>query len=839
MSLTTSVTWGATVQRDSQTRLRLGYLFSQSPATITSSTGQVTVTAKIYAQTWNRMWDYMAPLSWSGSYGTGSATIRFETSNDNNSWADNNIVLLKTLTRTVTASEASTIKTSISASFRLASSISSSAKVSGSWTTAKKPIAIYTPYAPTAVTWETLTSTGKGTARITPNTSSARPYRETFFQLWDGSILQTDDGAAGALTQIGYDYFKPNRIYRWAVAGYNSAGTSAWTYSPWAYTVPAPPTSVKVKANPDNSVTLTWAKPAGAPTHSAYKPSYRIVWRQDSGAWLYDQSVYTTALTWTHTGLNPEIEYEYAIQTAGNVGTTYELQSEWTGHTKVRLSSPPLTPKVIGPTEGQPSSTQVSLHFEHNPQDGSEQTGYELEWWTDKDTTVRRVVQTASAWNKVVITTPAGDDRVRWRVRTKGIHPDFSPWTSTQMFGVSVRPTVTMLTAPGPHWGTSPDLRAAWLYTDSTGTAATKYEVRTTDVSGKVLQEYAGMTSTPSGSTAWSGSVPDIEDGQTLTVAVRVADSYGVFSEWATATVTADYAEPPVPLVTATFDEATGTALVTVTPGEGEPTSDLLELFRYAGNGLWERSAQGPGTGFTWTDPNPLYGDGTHNLYAARASTWYPSYTLSEVTLLRVVPEGCDEWFWLSSVKYPERRARFRGNPAVTDTAGVQGESVHHYGDRFPTAYTTLLTDRKLSVSGRLDREATRWQDWLDLAMTEGTFVYRDPAGRCLHVRLEPMSVDMSVSGYEPISFSLDVVRGEDPDVIGLEVPSNVLTETSASLYAIEEGTGQTLTEDGGNLYVLNSRPDARMSLIEEGHNLYLLVDWDNPTVEWCRASDS
>lgn len=843
MSLTTQVKWGSTVQRDQHTRLRLGYIFSQSPATVTSSTGQVTVTAKLYAQTWNRMWDYQAPLSWSGSFGSGSTTVRFETFNTNLGWADSNIVLLRTFTRKVTASEANAIKTTLSASFRLAPTISSSATVSGTWTTAQKPVSIFPPEPivdPVTVT--SLTADGTcvlSWTRVSPNDSS-KPYVNIDIQMWTPST-----GTYNALGTTGNTYtytiqrMVDFNLYRFRVRPRNSAGAaSAWAYSPFVYTEPDAPRNVKLKADSNGTVTVTWDAPAKVPDTSYYSPKYEVVRRANRGDWEYASSVEVSARSWTHTGVDPAVEYQYAVRTVGRTSPDVALYSPFVQSTYLRLSAPPLVPIILGPNEGQRFGEDFSLWWEHNPQDGSDQTGYELEWWTDKDTTVRKVTQTASGWNKVVIRPPQDNDFVRWRVRTKGVHPSFSPWSPVQNFGVSSPPTVSMVTTPGPYWGTSPELRATWVYTDPAGNSATKYEVRTTDASGKVVREYAGTTNVASGGTAWSGSVPRIEDGQKLTVSVRVADSYGVFSDWAKATVTADYAEPPQPSISAVFNEDTGTATLTVSIADGEPAADVIEVFRYLGGGLWERKTQGPGTGFIWEDPDPLYGDGTHNLYVARAATTYPSYTMSEVTMLRFVPEGCEEWFWLSSNRYPERRARFRGNASVDESAGSIKASVHHYGDRFPTSYTTLMNERTLSISGMLDRRATRWQDWVDLGMTEGTFTYRDPFGRRLNVQLAPVNIGSAVQGYENVSFNLEVVEGPLDVAVGLEVPSNVLTETTSNLYSISEGTGQTLDPDGVGLYELNSRPDARMSLVEDGHNLYMLVNWDYPTVEWC-ARDS
>ena len=857
MSLTTQVKWGSTVQRDQHTRLRLGYIFSQSPSTVTSSTGQVTVTAKLYAQTWNRMWDYQAPLSWSGSFGSGSTTVRFETFNTNLGWADSNIVLLRTFTRKVTASEANAIKTTLSASFRLAPTISSSATVSGTWTTAQKPTSIEPPY---PIISANLTSFNGNTQDITINltrdrqNSSTNPYAGIIVQWWtpDGDYGVTLPNGRKAQSDIGNTYEHRdtllilNSVFRYRFRPYNSAGSASWTYSPFIYTRMDPPTSAKVVRNAGGGTRVTWARNAKWPTDSLYKPSFRVVWQElPAGSstwsgWKYDEQVTIPPNTysWVHSTQEPGVTYRYAVQAMGvhpeGVDNAY---SDYAHTNTIALDAPPLTPNILGPNEGQRFGRDVTLSWEHNPQDGSTQSAYELEWWTDKEQSVRTVAQTSGA-ESVTIRPPQDNDFVRWRVRTKGVHPDFSPWTSVQAVGVSSPPTVSLVTTPGPYWGTSPELRATWVYTDPSGHSATKYEVRTTDASGKVVREYAGTTSVTSGGTAWSGSVPRIEDGQKLTVSVRVADSYGVFSDWAKASVTGDWAEPPQPSISAVFNEDTGTATLTVSIADGEPAADVIEVFRYLGKGLWERKTQGPGNGFVWEDMDPLFGDGTHNLYAARAATAYPSYTLSEVTMLRFVPEGCEEWFWLSSNRYPERRARFRGNASVDESAGSVKASVHHYGDRFPTSYTTLMNERKLSVAGMLDRRATRWQDWVDLGMTEGTFTFRDPFGRRLNVQLDPVNIGSAVQGYENVSFSLEVVEGPLDVAVGLEVPSNVLTEDTARMYAIGQGTGQTLEPDGVGLYELKVRDDARMSLLQDGHNLYMLVDWDNPTVEWC-ARDS
>ena len=72
--LSDSIRWGSPISKDTYTQYRIGHRFTQSPATVTSSTGLVTVTVEIFVWTKNRIWDTMAKLYWSGSFGSGSAS---------------------------------------------------------------------------------------------------------------------------------------------------------------------------------------------------------------------------------------------------------------------------------------------------------------------------------------------------------------------------------------------------------------------------------------------------------------------------------------------------------------------------------------------------------------------------------------------------------------------------------------------------------------------------------------------------------------------------------------------------------------------------------------------
>ena len=855
--LSDSIRWGSPISKDTYTQYRIGHRFTQSPTTVTSSTGLVTVTVEIFVWTKNRIWDTMAKLNWSGSFGSGSASgVTFSTStNSASGWAQENIVKLKTLTRKVTASESSAIKSTIKASMSNVGAVPGTASTSGTWTTAQKPSTIEPPY---PITKATLTSFNRDTQDITINLSRDRqnsvtnPYAGIIVQWWtpDGDYGVTLPNGRKAQADIGNTYMHQdtllifNSLFRYRFRPYNSAGSAAsWTYSEFIYTRMDPPTSAKVVRNTGGGTKVTWARNAKWPTSTYYKPSFEVVWRElpagssTWGGWKYDQSVLVSPGTysWVHGSQEAGVTYQYAVRAVGeHPGGVTNATSDYAHTNTIALDAPPLTPNVLGPSEGQRFGRDVTLSWEHNPQDGSSQERFELEWWTDKDTTVRSVAQATGA-ESATIRPPQDNDQVRWRVRTKGVHPDFSPWSPVQSFGVSAPPSVVLSTRPTMYWGLSPELRATWTYTDPAGQAATKYEVRTTDAAGKVLREYAGETSVASGGTAWSGSVPRLENGETLKVSVRVADAYGVFSDWATASVTGAWANPVTPALSVTWNEKDGTAAVRVQlPSATETDAPLgvIELFRYDGDGAWARVYVGlPDEAgvLEWVDPAPVYGAGTHNLYVARAVSPYPTSATSEIYLLRVNPERCAQWFWISSNAVPGLRVRLRGNPSVKDTAGRERALRTFWGDAYPTEFSGVSTPRAIDFSGELDPAASTWEEWLAVAQAEGSFIYRDPWGRRLNVSMEPVTVQSGVHRYEDVSVKLTVVRGPSIERVQDLVGANSLIESGQNVYRLMAAAETQVEPAGTNVYRLAPADGSRISLFEVGENIYALVDWDKP----------
>lgn len=820
---------------------RAGIRFSQSPSRVTSSTGLVTVTAQLLWRSHDmRVQDPKVKISWSGSFGSGSQDISLNYYPSTYiPWNQSTPVVVKTLTRRVTASEARAITSSLSFSLSGINNAYGTSRVSSSWTTDRKPVTTETPRTPSNVS---ASNRSGGGIRVTwtRNASASAPYRSQYLHRWDA--------VTGAYEQVANlsstaTYFDDNTTttgnrYRYRVYAKNEAGNSGYGYSEYIYTAPYPPRNVEASKSGSNIV-VTWDRPEVYPP-SQYSPTYYLVWTKDGGSWQYDEGTYTDpgVTRWVHEDPDPTATYRYAVRTKGpNVGTgdsgsVYAYSHE--AGDGIKLNAPPRAPIDLVPTEGVVAGESVTIGWRHRPQDGSAQQSAEVRYrasgsssWTTKTVT--------GSGRTLDVGTLDPETTYEYEVRTKGEHPDWSPWASSS-FGVSQRPTVTINETERETWGTSNRLYPAWTYTDPSGDSSTLYDsVLTNLTTGEVLDKRDAVTlRVPSG--RYLNLAYTLQDGHTYEFRVRMADSWGVYSPWASATVTVDYATPAPPVITVSdFDHDTGTMDITVTAPRGTtPEAETLELYRYVSGGLWELVASGAAPTLRWTDPSPNYGVGTHNLYVARAVSAYPSSALSDVVLAHAYPEGCEEWLWLSSDTDPDVRVRLRGNPAVTSSRGRVKTLERHYGRTHPVEYGTTMIDHSLSVKGELDRYgSSTWRDWESVVEHVGTLVYRDPWGRREYVSLDSTQVDHGLPGFEGLSFPLTVIGDPRAGELTELYPGQALVEGGPGLYALIEGEGIDLTETGVNLYRIDPASGDRVSLVESpaGSNLYTLVRWDFPEV--------
>lgn len=240
---------------------------------------------------------------------------------------------------------------------------------------------------------------------------------------------------------------------------------TAYTYSPTVYTTPPAPTGATATATTSgDSVTVRWKNTVPHDWFTVF------VERQiGNGSW----TTITGALwnTSTYVDNSPGIgKNRYRVR-----ANTDGMWSSYAYTAYVDTNTPPLAPALRNPSNGASVDFDTPFTFEwvHNPgPDGADQTQFRLRYTTDGSTwsTVGPYTQTEAAWSPLVYPAFHGNGfTYTWQVSTKGIHPDWSPWSSSFVVtstadssaappGGTTAVELRMLTPEGdwgpmlPHW---------------------------------------------------------------------------------------------------------------------------------------------------------------------------------------------------------------------------------------------------------------------------------------------------------------------------------------------------------------------------------------------------
>lgn len=325
----------------------------------------------------------------------------------------------------------------------------------------------------------------------------------------------------------------PNRKYEYRVAGRAASGQSGWSGVATVYTTPAAPTGVSAARSGDDIVVSASAVPP-------YASSFDV---EDAG------SVIATAVTmpFTHVDPNPATPHTYRVR--GRVGS---LLGAWSAASNtVQLIAPPNAPTGLAPNGAvRASDDDVVFSWVHNPVDSSAQSAYELQYrapggsWTPLS---------GSTSSTVPVSLPVGD--VEWQVRTKGAHPDWSPWSATAVFSVIDRPGVAV-TQPGDVWDAS-TLTVEWSWLQAQGRPQSGWQVELVR-DGDVIEARSG-----SGPGASVTLTTRLTEGD-WTVRARAATG-DVWSVWAEQAFTVAFEPPAEPILSGVWDESQGGVSLQVT----------------------------------------------------------------------------------------------------------------------------------------------------------------------------------------------------------------------------------------------------------------------------------
>ena len=250
-----AISWGSYVNNSTGNGMRVGIEFTQSPASVGSGTSSVTVTARVYVETRAAVVDSTNTLSWSGSFGSGSANVAI------NHGSGGGQTLVRTMSRTVSTSYSGAVSSSLSASITGINAIPGTASESAAHSTARRPYK-----APSAPSGVSLSLSGDhGIVRWTRRPSTAAPYEsiELNYSADGGASWNPSVTLSGTATSHTTGTFGRNQTFQYRARARNSAGVSAWAYSNKVTTPPNPPaapSNAVVTRTNDSRHVITWTR---------------------------------------------------------------------------------------------------------------------------------------------------------------------------------------------------------------------------------------------------------------------------------------------------------------------------------------------------------------------------------------------------------------------------------------------------------------------------------------------------------------------------------------------------------------------------------------------------
>lgn len=348
------------------------------------------------------------------------------------------------------------------------------------------------PNPPKNVKWSRVDDTKiKTTWQAAYDNGALKPWKQIIMDRRAGSNGAAV-GAWGAVATLNWDAtnysytgLKKNSKYGFRMLARNQAGDSSHVTSQYMYTTPDPAKSVTAVKTGDRTVQIT------ADVSNTYA-SWVTLWRRvDGGEWeavQKDGKHYRLVpsngkAVFTDTGTpGGRLEYECFVRrviVGDGSGLDTPLDDTLSSEAKVSNSvttiTPPLAP-AVSCEQGAVAPTNTALTFRWTPNhpDGTEQTSAEVEV-TRQDGTIGTETITGAATSYTRVADLQSVGTVKFRVRTKGLDPDWGAWSSYVEVRVADPPSVVVSSPVSPV--TAMPLTVAWSVADVTGVSMQSVEI--------------------------------------------------------------------------------------------------------------------------------------------------------------------------------------------------------------------------------------------------------------------------------------------------------------------------------------------------------------------------
>ena len=431
--------------------------------------------------------------------------------------------------------------------------------------------------APTAPSWGSTAYQDPGRVRVEwNNRATARgSYDRVRVQRWARSTGNWSHRAllSGSATSYTDTSLSSNNEHRWRVRAEGPGGTSGWVQGGTLGTTPAAATGVRaVKA--EQGVRVSWTDNA-APTNRSR--TFYVDDNPGGTGWVRVGSIGGSATSWTHTDADPAVTHQYRVWTRITSGIDHTSAAS-DPSAVLQLQAAPKQPRRVAPLDilTLEVGDTLPLEWKHNPVDTTEQTEAELQWRVEGGDW--NTVQITGSQNTYEVTpNPSGARaQVEWRVRTRGAHPDWSPWSTTNGPLLSTRPMVLIQAPVHGEDLTTSRVDAAWTY-EAGGTEPQLQQAEW--VARLSLYDSGTEIENQSGSTASSAELQTrLQNGVRYALVITVRNGDGLWSSPDVAVFTTDFPLPAVVEAFPSWDQASGS--VSVGFGESE---ELRASYRWTG----------------------------------------------------------------------------------------------------------------------------------------------------------------------------------------------------------------------------------------------------------------
>lgn len=557
-----------------------------------------------------------------------------------------------------------------------------------------------------------------------------------------GTVLNWD------ATNYSWTGLRSNARYQFSAYARNQAGDSSHVDSQVIYTTPAAPKSVTAVKTGDRTVQVT------ADATNTYTWSIDFERQVNGGDWeTISTGLVGTKITFTDKNA-PGGTLRYRARCwrfiYGDGGDG--LFGAYTTSNEVTTITPPLAP-TVSCDQGAvaPTNAALVLRWTPNHPDGTAQTSAEVEVTGQSgDTTTTTITGDSTQWTRTASLQTVGT--VKFRVRTKGLDPDWGAWSAYVEVRIANPPSVVINGPASPV--TAMPFTIAWSVADSTGVSMQTVEIIR---NGSVVYTRQPGTGVRELEITSADFLPSNGDQLQIRVSVRGGST---LTAMASVLVDVEYTPPDYPQVNIQYT-ADFSTVINVVFGTGD---DVLEtkyatVYRVNPDGSEKLIADNLMDGQQCIDVLPPLNIG----YTYRVT----SHAESGSTQDKIVSTVCESGFAVLNYGADAGSSLLLGYDLSVDHRVSHSTSEFWFasGDSsLPVSYSTSQLNREINADSVFEWDGDLYLRLLNFADEWSYAWYREPSGRTCRVKLD-MDVSVDTTERKDIHCALSMIElaWEDP----------------------------------------------------------------------------